>query len=146
MIGIFDIIAFQMYKIHQPSPDNYQKHEHLSILQQKWHKCAFMQLLWIMKFITIIPKNLSINNISLGGGRGGGSQIAKIELMLFMDSPLNMLSELPPNLSLKHSPNLSPNLSKMAFKLCSSSYALQATLFKLTASRLAMLFKLCSSS
>ena len=56
-----------------------------------------MQLLWIMKFITIIPENLSINNISLGGvsqklirtnrGGGGGSQVAKIELMLYMDSP-----------------------------------------------------------
>jgi hypothetical protein len=35
MIVIFDILAFQMYKIHQPSPDNYQKHQLLSILQQK---------------------------------------------------------------------------------------------------------------
>ena len=35
MIGIFDILTFQMYKIHQPSPDNYQKHKLSSILQLK---------------------------------------------------------------------------------------------------------------
>jgi hypothetical protein len=35
MIGIFDILAFQMYKIHQPSTDNYQKHQYLSIIQLK---------------------------------------------------------------------------------------------------------------
>ena len=35
------------------------------------------------------PENLSINNISTGGV--GGSQITKIELMLFMDSPLPLL-------------------------------------------------------
>ena len=35
IMGIFDGIAYQMYEIHPPSPDNYQKHHFLSILPLK---------------------------------------------------------------------------------------------------------------
>ena len=57
MIGIFDILAYKMYKIHQPSPDIYHKHQYLSINQLKM-ACPFMKVFLHHKIHPYFPVKL----------------------------------------------------------------------------------------